>query len=418
MVDPISLAVPFFFLLIFAELIYGNFKNEKYYRLNDTLTNLSCGVGQAVVGIWIKLYTVFLFAFFYQFRLFTIPNTWYYGLLLFLGVDFCYYWFHRLSHEVNVIWATHVVHHQSEEYNLSVALRQSWFQSVFSSLFYLPLPFLGFNPGTLALIMAFNTLYQFWIHTKTIKKMPRIIELIFNTPSHHRVHHGTNPKYIDRNHAGSLIIWDRLFGTFQKEEEEVVYGITSPIRSWSPLWANAHYWREIGGLSWKSKKFKDKLLVLVMPPGWLPKEMGGRQYAPEVDPSYKKYDPVVPKKLSVYLIVQYVFIVAVTSYFLFFGKPIVDVPNGITTPVVIRSIYIAIYIVLSITSIGFLLESKKIAIFLEYVRILTLGGLGFFFLEETYWLEAILAIGTISLFSLVHFTILVMTNSRQPAVET
>jgi alkylglycerol monooxygenase len=418
MVDPISLAVPFFFLLIFAELIYGNFKNEKYYRLNDTLTNLSCGVGQAVVGIWIKLYTVFLFAFFYQFRLFTIPNTWYYGLLLFLGVDFCYYWFHRLSHEVNVIWATHVVHHQSEEYNLSVALRQSWFQSVFSSLFYLPLPFLGFNPGTLALIMAFNTLYQFWIHTKTIKKMPWIIELIFNTPSHHRVHHGTNPKYIDRNHAGSLIIWDRMFGTFQKEEEEVVYGITSPIRSWSPLWANAHYWREIGGLSWKSKKIKDKLLVLIMPPGWLPKEMGGRQYAPEVDPTYKKYDPVVPKKLSVYLIVQYVFIVAVTSYFLFFGKPIVDVAAGVTTPVVIRSIYIALYIVLSITSIGFLLESKKIAVFLEYVRILTLGGLGFFFLEETYWLEAVLAIGTISLFSLVHFTILVMTNYHQPAVET
>src|SRR5688572_13833695 len=155
MVDPISIAVPFFFLLIFSKLIYGNLKNEKYYRLNDTLTNLSCGVGQAVVGIWIKLYTVFLFAFFYQFRLFTIPNTWYYGLLLFLGVDFCYYWFHRLSHEVNVIWATHVVHHQSEEYNFSVALRQSWFQSVFSSLFYIPLPFLGFDPGTLALIMAF-----------------------------------------------------------------------------------------------------------------------------------------------------------------------------------------------------------------------------------------------------------------------
>jgi alkylglycerol monooxygenase len=417
MVDPISLAVPVFFLLIFAELIYGNWKKEKYYRLNDTLTNLSCGVGQAVLGVWIKLYTVFLIAFFYQFRLFTVPNTWYYGILLFLGIDFCYYWFHRLSHEVNAIWATHVVHHQSEEYNLSVALRQSWFQSLFSSAFYIPLPFLGFHPNTIALIIAFNTLYQFWIHTKTIKKMPRIIEFIFNTPSHHRVHHGTNPKYIDRNHAGSLIIWDRMFGTFQQEEEEVVYGITSPLRSWSPLWANTHYWKEIGGLSFKTRKFKDKFLMFIKPPGWLPAEMGGRQYAPEVNPAYQKYDPPVSKSLSGYLIVQYVFIVAVTSYFLFFGKPILDVEKGVDQSMVIRSIYIAVYVILSITSIGFLLESKKFAIFLEYFRIFCLGALGFFFMEETYWLIAVSVIAALCLFSLVHFTIFVTSNNPKTTVE-
>jgi len=414
-IDPIALSVPVFFLLIFAELVYGNFKKEKYYRLNDTLTNLSCGIGQTVLSLWLKFYLLFLLTYFYQFRLFTIPNTWYYGLLLFLGVDFCYYWFHRLSHEINAIWATHVVHHQSEEYNLSVALRQSWFQTLFSSSFYIPLPFLGFHPTAILLVIALNTLYQFWIHTKVIKKMPAIIEFIFNTPSHHRVHHGTNPKYIDRNHAGSLIIWDRIFGTFQKEEEEVVYGITSPLKSWSPLWANTHYWKEIGSLSLQAKKVKDKFLMFIKPPGWLPAYMGGRQYAPAINPAYKKYNPEISKKLSVYLIIQYVFIVGVTSYFMFFGKPIIN--EEATREMVARSIYIAFYIVLSITSVGFLLERRKFSVILEIFRLLCLGGLGLFFLNEVYSILAIIILAGICLLSLVHFITLVTSNNHKKTIE-
>jgi len=414
-IDFIALSVPVFFLLIFVELIYGYWKKESYYRLNDTLTNLSCGIGQTVLGLWLKFYFVFLMAYFYKFRFFEIPNTWYYGVLLFVGVDFCYYWFHRLSHEVNAIWATHVVHHQSEEYNLSVALRQSWFQTLFSSSFYIPLPFLGFHPAMIATIIAFNTLYQFWIHTRTIKKMPWIIELIFNTPSHHRVHHGTNPIYIDRNHAGSLIIWDRIFGTFQKEEEEVVYGITSPLRSWSPIWANAHYWKEIGKLSLSTKKFSHMVLAFIMPPGWQPKSMGGRQYAPPVNLEYVKYNPPIAKKVSVYLLIQYVFIVGVTSYFMFFGKPMME--EGVTQATVVRSIYIAIYIILSITSIGFLLESKRIAIYLEYLRIIVLGCMGLMFLSESYANYAMLVAGLLSLVSFIHFTTLVVTKQTRTQVE-
>jgi alkylglycerol monooxygenase len=409
-IDFIALSVPVFFLLIFAELLYGNWKKEKYYRLNDTLTNLSCGIGQTVLGLWLKFYFIFLMVYFYQFRLFTIPNTWYYGVLLFLGVDFCYYWFHRLSHEVNAIWATHVVHHQSEEYNLSVALRQSWFQTLFSSSFYIPLPFLGFHPLTIATIIAFNTLYQFWIHTKTIHKFPRFIEFIFNTPSHHRVHHGTNPQYIDRNHAGSLIIWDRMFGTFQPEEEEVVYGITSPLRSFSPLKANGHYWKEIIKLSSSSSKISDKILTYIKPPGWQPEELGGRQYAPELNKSYQKYDPVISKSLSAYLVVQYVFIVAITSYFMFFGKPLIV--EGVDRSTVIRTIYIAVYIILSITSIGFLLESKSFSTFVEYLRILLLGGIGLLFLQESYGRYAMLITAFLCFVSLVHFSILVFKKPR------
>ncbi len=404
-IDFIALSIPFFFLFIFLELFYGNIKKEKYYRLNDTLTNLSCGIGQTVLGLWLKFYFLFLMVFFYQYRLFTIPNTWYTWILLFLGVDFCYYWFHRLSHEINAIWATHVVHHQSEEYNLSVALRQSWFQTLFSSSFYIPLPFLGFDPVMIASIVAINTLYQFWIHTKVIKKLPRPIEFIFNTPSHHRVHHGTNPKYIDRNHAGSLIIWDRMFGTFQAEEEEVVYGITTPLKSWSPIWANLHYWRDITKISFLSKKASDKVLTFVNQPGWQPEHLGGQQYAPEVDKSYQKYDTPVSRPMSIYLIIQYVFIVGVTSYFMFFGKPIMA--DGVDQMTVIRTIYIAGFIILSITSIGFLLESKKISKYVEYLRILCFGAMGALFLQESYGLYAFLITSIISLATIIHFSILV-----------
>ena len=414
-IDFIALSVPFFFLLIFVELIYGNWKKEKYYRLNDTLTNLSCGIGQTVLGLWLKFYFIYLMIFFYQYRLFTIPATWYTWILLFLGVDFCYYWFHRLSHEINVIWATHVVHHQSEEYNLSVALRQSWFQTLFSASFYIPLPFLGFDPIMIASIVAINTLYQFWIHTKAIKKMPRFIEFIFNTPSHHRVHHGTNPIYIDRNHAGSLIIWDRMFGTFQKEEEEVVYGITTPLKSWSPVWSNLHYWRDIRKVSSLSKKRTDKLLAYIKPPGWQPIELGGRQYAPEVDPTYKKYDTPVSKSMSVYLIVQYVFLVGVTSYFMFFGKPILE--KGVDELTVIRTIYIAAFIILSITSIGFLLELKKFSKYIEYFRILCFGAIGILFIQETYGLYALAISVCLSLISLVHFSLLVFNKPKQIKIE-
>jgi sterol desaturase/sphingolipid hydroxylase (fatty acid hydroxylase superfamily) len=415
-IDFIALSVPIFFLLIFVEIIYGNYKKEKYYRLNDTLTNLSCGIGQTVLGLWLKFYFIFLMAFFYQYRLFTIPNTWYFGILLFLGVDLCYYWFHRLSHEINAIWATHVVHHQSEEYNLSVALRQSWFQSLFSAAFYIPLPFLGFHPAMIATIVAFNTLYQFWIHTKTIKKMPKIIEWVFNTPSHHRVHHGTNPKYIDKNHAGSLIIWDRIFGTFQEEEEEVVYGITTPLRSWNPIWANFHYWRDIGKVSIQSKSMINKILAFIKMPGWQPKELGGRLFAPSINQAYQKYNPPVPRSTSIYLIIQYVVIVGITSYFMFFGKPIVD--DQTNPPSVIRTVYIAIYIILAITSVGLLLENKPFSLFVEYFRIACLAAMGWFFLNESYGLYAFAISLVLGLVSFIHFTILVLTKPKNLPVET
>ncbi|MDQ2658099.1 MAG: sterol desaturase family protein, partial [Bacteroidota bacterium] len=239
-INPIVLSIPVFFILIGVELLVERFTHQKLYRLPDAISNISCGITSQLSGLFLKVLGVGVYQLLAErFAMFSLDNTtWWYWVSLVLLVDFAYYWAHRMSHEVNLFWGGHVVHHQSEEYNLSVALRQSSLQVVWTFAFNLPIAFLGFHTLDFVYIAALNTLYQFWIHTETINRLPRWIEFVFNTPSHHRVHHGRNPKYIDRNHAGSLIIWDRMFGTFQAEEEKPTYGITKPLNSWNAVWAN------------------------------------------------------------------------------------------------------------------------------------------------------------------------------------
>jgi alkylglycerol monooxygenase len=225
-INPIILSIPIFFILIGMELIVDKVRKKSNYRFNDAITNISCGIGEQVTGVFFKLFIVTIYEILFEhYKLFDIPVNWTTGILLFIGVDFFYYWFHRYSHVINLFWGGHVVHHQSEEYNLSVALRQGWFQKFFSFIFYLPLAIIGFSPIQFLTVSSLVTLYQFWIHTKNINRMG-VLEHVLNTPSHHRVHHGVNPKYIDKNHAGTFIIWDKMFGTFQEEEEEPIYGIT------------------------------------------------------------------------------------------------------------------------------------------------------------------------------------------------
>src|SRR5256885_6333663 len=228
------------------ELLIARVQEKDYYSLADSVADLGCGLVQQVVEAALKTVLFAGYLLLYgRFRSFDLkaasPLVW---IACLAGVDFLYYWFHRKSHEVNAFWAAHVVHHQSEEYNLSVALRQGAFQSVFSWVFYLPLAVLGFPPLVFLAVSSIDTLYQFWIHTRAIGRLGPL-EGVLNTPSNHRVHHGRNPKYIDRNHGGILIVWDRLFGTYAEEEEEPVYGITTPLASWNPVWANLHYWVDL-----------------------------------------------------------------------------------------------------------------------------------------------------------------------------
>jgi alkylglycerol monooxygenase len=317
--NPIVLSIPIFFILIGIEMIVERFTNQKLYRLPDAIANFSCGITSQLSGLFLKILGIGVYAYLYEhFAFFTWNTTWTYWVALILLVDLAYYWAHRMSHEINLFWGGHVVHHQSEEYNLSVALRQSSLQVVWTFAFSLPIAFLGFDTVHFALVAAFNTLYQFWIHTETIKKLPRPIEFIFNTPSHHRVHHGRDPKYIDKNHAGSLIIWDRMFGTFQEEEEKPTYGITKPINSWNPLWANVSHYNEMRKDMQRITKWSDKIKYIFMKPGWLPDYLGGYRPAPEVDKaSYKKYDTPSPVSLNWYVLFQYILCLGGTAMFLF-----------------------------------------------------------------------------------------------------
>lgn len=270
--DYIAMAIPVFFALIGVEfLILRATGRSGFYVFADTFSNLGTGILQRVTDIFFTVVVAGGYiALYSRAALWDIPLdsalAW---CVCFVAVDFLYYWFHRISHGVNALWAAHVVHHQSEEFNLSVALRQSAFQPLFSSIFYLPLALIGFPPAMFLAISAFDTLYQFWIHTRTIQRLGPL-ELIFVTPSHHRVHHGSNPKYLDRNHGGTFIIWDRLFGSFQEEEEEPDYGVTRPLSSWNPIWANFHTWRDLVHQAQGLDSWADRVRVFLKPPGWKP----------------------------------------------------------------------------------------------------------------------------------------------------
>lgn len=362
-INPIVLSIPIFFVLIGIELVVERITNKDFYRLPDAIANLSCGITSQLSGLFLKILAVGVYQILFEnFAFFTLERTWIYWLALVLLVDLAYYWAHRMSHEVNLFWGGHVVHHQSEDYNLSVALRQSSLQVVWTFAFSLPIAFIGFNTTDFVLISALNTLYQFWIHTEAIKKLPKWIEFIFNTPSHHRVHHGRNPKYIDKNHAGSLIIWDRMFGTFQEEEEHPTYGITKPINSWNPVFANFSHYVDMSHDLKMIPKWSDKIRYVFSKPGWLPSYLGGQRAVPEVDEkTYKKYDTPAPMVLNVYVLFQYILCLGGTALFLFqqttFSMP--------------EKIFISSLITITVVNCGVLFEKKPWAYYVEWFRIIS-----------------------------------------------
>jgi sterol desaturase/sphingolipid hydroxylase (fatty acid hydroxylase superfamily) len=272
-VDPklILFAVPGFVLALGGELWLARRRGLRLHRRGDTLSNLATGIGAELLAPLFAPLTVGIYAWIQSRFALAHPSprslaAW---VVLFFAVDLCYYWFHRASHRINFLWALHAVHHQSEEYNLSTALRQSWIGPLFGWVFYLPLALAGFPAGMFAVMLTANLIYQFWIHTRLIDRLGPL-ELVLNTPSHHRVHHGTNPRYIDRNYAGVLIVWDRLFGTFEPERETVRYGLVVPLGSFDPLWANLHRWVELARMARAARRLADRLRVWIAPPEWKP----------------------------------------------------------------------------------------------------------------------------------------------------
>ena len=263
-------AIPFFVLLLSIEAWFSYKEQKKLYETKDTFTSLGLGIGNVITGFFTKALIFGLFTLLYNHRLFTLDaGIWWYWVVLFFADDFSYYWFHRISHHVNYLWASHVVHHSSQHYNLAAALRQTWTGNATGAfLFWAWMPLVGFHPIWILFMQQISLIYQFWIHTETVHKLPAPVEFIFNTPAHHRVHHGSDLKYLDRNHAGILIIWDRLFGSFQPEEERPIYGLTKNIESYNPALIAFKTWGELFKKAYTSGSLKNGLHYFIKPPGW------------------------------------------------------------------------------------------------------------------------------------------------------
>ncbi|MEO6001290.1 MAG: sterol desaturase family protein [Chitinophagaceae bacterium] len=263
-------AIPGFVVLIVAEAIFAAIQKNATYEWKDTFSSISLGLGNVLTSLISKAAIFALFMFVYKYRLFELDasKAWIW-ILAFFADDFSYYWFHRTSHHVGWFWASHVVHHSSQKYNLAAALRQTWTGNITGAfIFWIWMPLVGFHPIVVMSMQAISLIYQFWIHTEAINRLPRVIEFIFNTPSHHRVHHATNLKYLDKNHAGVLIIWDRLFKTFIIEDERAIYGLTKNIGSFNPVVVAFTTWQLLFKKAAASGSFKNAVGYFIHPPGW------------------------------------------------------------------------------------------------------------------------------------------------------
>jgi sterol desaturase/sphingolipid hydroxylase (fatty acid hydroxylase superfamily) len=286
--EPIYYAIPFFVLLIAIELYVNIKENKGWYDTKDSIASIAMGIGSLVINFGVKFVYLLAYAWIFEnYRLFNLEPVWWVWILLLFADDFSFYWHHRLSHEIRILWAAHENHHSSEHYNLSTALRQSWTELFYKYIFWLWLPLVGFQPWMILAMMSVSLAYQFWVHTEGIRRMGPL-EWIFSTPSAHRVHHASNVIYLDRNHGGILIIWDRLFGTYQKEldEEPVKYGLTKNIHSYNPLVIATHEYVNIAHDVKNTNGFWNKVKRFIMPPGWSPD--GSTLTAKELRASLKK----------------------------------------------------------------------------------------------------------------------------------
>ncbi|OIV36792.1 C-5 sterol desaturase [Mangrovactinospora gilvigrisea] len=271
--DAVTLAIPAFVLLTLVEIVSYRFhpdEEQEGYALRDTVTSITMGLGSLVTNLLWKIPAVALYTAVYALTPLRTPVHWWTTVpLMLLGQDFCYYWLHRSTHRVRILWAQHVVHHSSRRFNLSTALRQPWTDLTFG-VFYLPLVVCGVSPAAIAFCSSANLVYQFWIHTERIRKLPAPLEFLLNTPSHHRVHHASQGGYLDRNFGGILIVWDRMFGTFAPETSRPVYGLTKNIATYNPLRVATHEYAAIARDLHGSGSVRTAAGRLFRGPGWQP----------------------------------------------------------------------------------------------------------------------------------------------------
>ena len=302
----VEVAIPFFILAMALEYLYGRLVRKQTYRLNDTVNSLQLGVLSRLVDILKLGFAGIVFGALVKWL--GVPqwsmDSWWQWVVAFVAYDFCYYWKHRFGHEWRIMWASHIAHHQSEEFNLSTALRQTGTDYI-GFVFYIPLFLAGVPAAVVVTVGSLNLIYQFWVHTEHIRRLGPF-EWIFVTPSNHRVHHARNPEYLDRNYGGVFILWDRMFGTFKDEMPSVPceYGITTGLKSWNPLWANLHFWHDTARLAWRTRNWVDKLRIWFMPPAWVPADLANDPVA-HAPKATGKYDPPAAGFAKAYVFVQF-----------------------------------------------------------------------------------------------------------------
>ena len=315
--DLIAHAAPFFLLAILVELIVDKAKGTGFFRANDAINSISAGILDVTTGYFTKVLPLVAWGFVLQnFALLDMPVEWFdasaRGIALWvvaaLAWDFCYYWFHRFSHEISILWAAHAVHHQSEDYNLSTALRQTSSGFLFGWIFYLPLFLVGFPLQVILVVSAVNLIYQFWVHTQVVRRLGAL-DYILVTPSNHRVHHAQNERYIDKNYGGMLILWDRMFGTFQDEldDEPVVFGVRKPLANWNPFWANLQVYDYLLFDARRTRRWRDKIGVWFRRTGWRPADVAAQFPKARTDTAhFEKYDSRPTQGLGGYVLAQFI----------------------------------------------------------------------------------------------------------------
>jgi len=398
----IALAVPFFLLALLLELTVDRLKQTGYYRSNDAINSLSAGILSESTGYFTKLVSYSIWAFILShFALFEWQRSWFDASLsgIFLWVlaavlwDFCYYWNHRFGHEMSVLWAAHAVHHQSEEYNLSTALRQTSSSFLFSWIFYVPLFLIGIPADVLVTVAAVNLIYQFWVHTRFIDRLG-VLDRILVTPSNHRVHHAQNERYIDKNYGGIFVLWDRLFGTFAEESDldPVVFGVRKPLASWNPIWANFQVYNYLLFDAVNTRRWRDKIAVWFRHTGWRPADVAAAYPKRNSDlTTFKKYNPTITPGRRWYVLAQFAVVVAtallISVAFAELGA------RAVLAPLLL--LWTQLY------TLGLLNDGRSYAAKLELVRLLVIVPIGVFGLHMTMFVVTPLIASLIAVYILV-----------------
>ncbi len=340
----IVLATPVFLLLIALEWTVGLVRGRNTYRLGDALSSIGLGIISQVLGLFARVFAIGLYTLaFEHLALARLPadSPWVWTLAL-LGYDFLYYWKHRLGHRVAVLWAAHAVHHQSEDYNLSTALRQPASGFLLDWLFYLPLALVGVPPLVLATVALIDLLYQYWVHTQQIGRLGWF-DRWFCAPSNHRVHHAVNDRYVDKNYGGILLVWDRLFGSYEAEDprEPCVYGTRAPLHSFDPVWANLQVYGQLGLDSWRARRRNDKLRVWLKPPGWRPADVAARWPRPAFDiRTVQRFDPPLGRGAGALAVALFVVVLAGTSALLWNAHRMDSAPKLLAAAAIVLALWV------------------------------------------------------------------------------